>query len=65
MHGSERLYLEALFAAYSAVWVLMFGFLHRMDRRTARLERDLALIKSHSTVATDHAAKPPLGGPSV
>lgn len=45
MNLGERIDLQYLFWAYSAVWVIMCGFLVRMDRRSRRLERDLALLQ--------------------
>lgn len=65
MSGMERLYLEALFVAYSAVWVVLFAFLHRMDRKASRLERDVSLLKSSRINVAEEPVDPPIGGPSV
>lgn len=44
MSSLEHLYLLYLFLAYSAVWVVMFGFLYRMSKKARDLEREVLLL---------------------
>ncbi len=34
-----------LVAAYVAVWIILFGYIFAIERRTARLSRELKLLK--------------------
>lgn len=71
MSSLEHRYLEFLFLAYTAVWVVMFGFLYRMMGRAKRLERDVAVLRDAwmtppaDEPAADNPVDPRLQGPSV
>lgn len=45
MSPLERQDLWYLFFAYTALFVLMFGFLYRMFQSTRHLEQELALLR--------------------
>lgn len=69
-HGLEHLYLLYLFLAYSAMWVVMFGFLYRMIRRARQLEREVALLKNQWMGGEPHrpegtSVTPIVPGPGV
>jgi CcmD family protein len=69
MSAWEHTDLEYLFYAYSAAWAMLFAFLVRMDRRSRRLARDLAVLQ-HTFSAPEHSTLPPSRdqtwpGPSV
>lgn len=39
-------HLEFLFAAYTAVWVLLFVYLHLLARRNRALEREIEELRA-------------------
>ncbi|AEJ41548.1 hypothetical protein TPY_3396 [Sulfobacillus acidophilus TPY] len=41
----EKMYLWFLFFAYSAIWVIMFGFLARMVKRSRKIEADVRRLE--------------------
>ena len=47
MSSLEHLYLLYLFLAYSAVWMVMFGFLYRMSKKAQELEREVSLLRAY------------------
>lgn len=53
MTGLERMYLEYLFLAYAAAWMLSFGFLFRMNRRTRQMEQELLLMRDMFRMTSD------------
>ncbi|NMP23581.1 CcmD family protein [Sulfobacillus harzensis] len=65
MSAVERMYLQFLFFAYSAVWVVMFGFLYRMLRRTRQLEEELAMLKEAYGPESKTPLDPGFDGPSM
>ncbi|AUW95413.1 hypothetical protein CO251_07640 [Sulfobacillus sp. hq2] len=44
MTAQEKMYLLFLFLAYSALFVVMFGFMFKMLQKTRQLARDIALL---------------------
>lgn len=65
MSGTERMYLEFLFFAYTAVWVMMFGFLYRMGKRARQLEEEILILEDAFTSETKTPVDPGFHGPSV
>ncbi len=70
MSSLEHLYLMYLFLAYSAVWVVMFGFLYRMSRKARELEREVLLLQAFWDVQEQPRTTPVPGdggipGPTV
>jgi CcmD family protein len=47
MSPLEHQYLLYLFVAYSAVWIVMFGFLYRMSQKARELEREVFLMRAY------------------
>ncbi|GIW42187.1 MAG: hypothetical protein KatS3mg076_2764 [Candidatus Binatia bacterium] len=37
--------LDFLFAAYTAVWILLFFYIHLLSRRNRRLEREIEELR--------------------
>ncbi len=67
MSPLERQDLWYLFFAYTALFVLMFGFLYRMFQSTRRLEQELALLRDEyrEDDDADAARHPGAGRPDV
>jgi hypothetical protein len=49
MTSVERAYLLSLFVAYSGVWVVMFGFMHRLMGKLRSLEGELTRVMSQTS----------------
>lgn len=69
MNPLEHMYLVFLFCAYSAVWVLMFGFLYRMLTRAKRLEQEVRMLEglwgNPGVTPSEARGEPGIQGPSV
>ncbi len=59
------MYLEFLFFAYTAVWVMMFGFLYRMGKRARQLEEEILILEEAFSSETKTPIEPGFHGPSV
>lgn len=60
----EQQYLWYLFLAYTAVWIIMFGFLFRMVHRAKKLEQEVRLLKQE-WVTTGEERSPDQESPAV
>ncbi len=71
MTSLEKMELDFLFLAYTAVWIVMFGFMYRMLGRARKLERDVELLRKTwrdepvPVERPDSAIDPTAAGPSV
>lgn len=71
MSSLEKMYLVYLFGAYTAIWVIMFGFLYRMVIRAKIIEHDVRLLKEEwlghreSTSASEPSVNPIVPGHTV
>ncbi len=45
MSPLQHEYLVYLFAAYTALFVIMFGFMYRMLQKSRKLDQDVQLLK--------------------
>lgn len=45
MSPLQHEYLVYLFAAYTALFVIMFGFMYRMLQKSRKLDQDVTLLK--------------------
>lgn len=53
----EKMYLLFLFLAYSALFVLMFGFMVKMLKKSRKLETDVELLRE--VLGQDEGPEPP------
>lgn len=65
MSAAERMDLWFLFFAYSAVFVIFFGFMMRMLRISRRLEQEVALLRREWDGESAPAAPPPAVKPTA
>jgi CcmD family protein len=43
--------LASLFAGYTAIWIIFFGFVWRLQRRQKQLQEELALLQQKLALA--------------
>lgn len=69
MSGIEKLYLEYMAVAFSAFWVIVWGYTYRTHKKAMQLESEIRILQKYfgleNPVVAAAPEEPSIPGPSV